>query len=253
MLTVDYDRLAIQPRERVLDVGCGEGRHTFEAVCRGAHVVSLDLDPAGLRTTAGGAFDLGPPASHNAVQGDANRLPFADRNFDVVMCAETLEHISTDTQAIAELARVLRPGGRLVVTVPRAWPERICWWLSRDYREAAGGHVRIYRASELRDLVQRAGFALTGGHHAHALHSPYWWLRCAFGEPERSRLTRMYQRLLEWDIINAPTFVGRLERLLNPVLGKSVVLYFERLDAATTDETRMSAGTHVGRRQHALT
>jgi SAM-dependent methyltransferase len=202
---------------------------------RGASVVAMDIDGPAVKTTQRTLYamqldgeDDGSTGGYVAVQGDLTRLPLPDGSIDRVICSETLEHVPEDRAAIAELVRVLRPGGRLAVSVPRALPERVCWALSREYHEVAGGHVRIYRASELVEAFARAGLHATGRHHAHALHSPYWWLRCALGDPEEARLSRWYQRVLEWDIMNAPTPLGRVERALDPLLGKSVVLYFDR-------------------------
>jgi SAM-dependent methyltransferase len=228
VLTVDYDVLDVRAGDCVLDVGCGEGRHTFEALRRGAEVVSVDIDAGALRKTAWAAGSLGPASGRLAVRADARALPFPDAAFDRVICAETLEHIDDDATAIDELARVLRPGGRLALTVPRYLPERVCWALSREYRETPGGHVRIYRGSELRAAGEGAGLRCVAVHHAHALHTPYWWLRCLLGPPERARLPRLWQRMLVWEIEHGPTPLGRLERALDPVLGKSVVLYFEK-------------------------
>jgi hypothetical protein len=80
-----------------------------------------------------------------------------------------------------ELARVLAPGGLLAVTVPRWGPELVCWALSSAYHEVEGGHVRIYRGSELRRRLAAQGLEPVGAHHAHGLHAPYWWLKCAVG------------------------------------------------------------------------
>ena len=141
---------------------------------------------------------------------------------------------------------MLRPGGRLAVTVPRRFPEEVCWALSREYREAAGGHVRIYRASQLERAIAAAGLAPAGSHHAHALHSPYWWVRCLFGAPEDGgTLPRWYERALVWEIEHAPTPLGALERVLNPVLGKSVVLYFDRPTAAPAPQSVHAAAVAI--------
>ena len=58
---------------------------------------------------------------------------------------------------------------------------RVCWALSDEYHANEGGHVRIYRGAELRDRLATAGLRPAGRHHAHALHAPYWWLKCAVG------------------------------------------------------------------------
>jgi len=235
VLTVDYARLGVGRGERLLDLGCGAGRHAFQAVRLGARVVALDAQADELtqvRATIGAMVDAGEIRSDDeagAVRGDALRLPFADASFDRVIAAEVLEHIPDDTAAMAELARVLRPGGTMAVTVPRTGPEAVNWALSDEYHNIPGGHVRIYRRSVLESRLRRVGLRLLGRHYAHALHSPYWWLRCLVG-PKRDDhpLVRAYHRLLVWDITSAPPLTHVTERLLNPVLGKSLVVYLEK-------------------------
>ncbi|HTZ08241.1 MAG TPA: methyltransferase domain-containing protein, partial [Acidimicrobiales bacterium] len=143
--------------------------------------------------------------------------------------AEVLEHIPEDDTAMSELSRVLRPGGTMAVTVPRFGPEVVNWALSNDYHDVPGGHVRIYRRSTLVERLRRAGLRPVGSHHAHALHSPYWWLKCLVG-PRRNEqpLVKAYHRLLVWDITRAPWLTRVADRVLNPVLGKSLVLYLEK-------------------------
>lgn len=237
MLTADCGRLGVGPGSRVLDVGCGQGRHAFEAHRRGAAVVALDRSPSEVAAAAGmlGAMRLAGEAAAGAlgtgVCADALALPFPDGSFDVVMAAEVLEHVPDDRAAMAELARVLRPGGRLAVTVPRWLPEKVCWALDEGYHAPAvqGGHVRIYRRRELLDRLTAAGFHPTGSHHAHALHSPYWWLRCAVGiERDQALPVRVYHRFLVWDITRPHRSVRLVERALNPVVGKSLVVYLEK-------------------------
>jgi SAM-dependent methyltransferase len=234
MLTVRYDRLGLKPGDRLLDLGCGFGRHAFEAARRGARVVAFDYAEAELkevRNTFGAmaaAGEVDPASCAGTVQGDATRLPFADGSFDRVIASEVLEHISDDAAAVRELARVLRRGGTIAVTVPTYVPERICWALSREYHApyVEGGHVRIYREPVLRTRLRDAGLAPGFAHHAHALHSPYWWLRCAVGPTNEDHpMVTAYRRVLEWDIVAAPPVTRWADRVLNPVLGKSLVVY----------------------------
>ncbi|HUO47485.1 MAG TPA: class I SAM-dependent methyltransferase [Acidimicrobiales bacterium] len=235
MLTVDYDRLGVRRGERLLDLGCGFGRHAFEAARRGAKVVAVDAaaDEVGqVRATIGAMLDAGEIRADDeagAVQGNALALPFADGSFDRVIASEVLEHIPDDAAAMAELARVLRPGGTMAVTVPRFGPEAVNWALSNEYHDVPGGHVRIYRRSTLVERLKGVGLRFRASHHAHALHSPYWWLRCAVG-PRRDHhpAVRAYHRLLVWDITRAPAATRLTERALNPLLGKSLVVYLEK-------------------------
>lgn len=243
MLTVDFDRFPIHPGEQVLDLGCGFGRHAFEAYRRGAHVVAVDRSTEEVEQVTSmframaqtGEAPAGTLA--RAVRADLLALPFPDASFDVVMASEVLEHIPADEIAMAEIARVVRPGGRVAVTVPRFWPERVCWALSNEYHDVAGGHVRIYRGDVLADRLSRAGLVPTGSHHAHALHAPYWWLNCALGK--ESLPSRAYHRVLVWDIMRRPLVTRTAERLLNPVLGKSLVMYADK--PAATGAARVAA------------
>ena len=242
MLTADYDRLGLRSGDLVLDLGCGFGRHAYEALRRGASVVACDLGVDELRqvrAVAGVMHDAGHVGPTDAgvgtvvletANGDARRLPFADGAFDRVIASEVMEHIDDDDTAMAELTRVLRPGGTIAVTVPSLFPEKVCWSLSEDYHapKVAGGHVRIYRRQQVIAMLRAAGMVPTGHHRVHALHSPYWWLRCLVGPNQPiadSRLVTLYHRLLSWDIEKAPRLTRWTERALNPVLGKSLVVY----------------------------
>jgi SAM-dependent methyltransferase len=235
MLTVDYARLGVRPGDKVLDLGCGFGRHAYEAARLGAAVVAVDAGPeevTQVRATLGAMVDAGElAAAHpaSAVQGDALFLPFADGTFDRVIASEVLEHIPDDTAAMHELSRVLRPGGTMAVTVPRCLPEAINWALSDEYHDTPGGHVRIYRRSTLERRLGSAGLVSTGHHHAHGLHSPYWWLRCLVGPRNESHpAVTAYHRLLVWDIVKAPALTRTADRMLNPLIGKSLVLYLRK-------------------------
>ncbi len=237
MLTVRYDTLGVQPGDRLLDLGAGAGRHAFEAMRRGASVTALDADAGevkdvswmmrGLRTDDAAVATSG--GSGSAVVGNALSLPFPDGSFDRVIAAEVLEHIHDDRGAMAELSRVLRPGGTMAVTVPRWWPELVTWAISDDYHNKPGGHIRIYRGSALVSRLEAAGLERYGSHHAHSLHSPYWWLRAAVGvDRDDHAAVRAYHRLLVWDITAGTRWTRVPEKVLNPVLGKSLIVYVRK-------------------------
>jgi SAM-dependent methyltransferase len=245
VLTIDFDRLGIRPSTRVIDVGCGAGRHAFEAYRRGADVVAFDRDASELRgveTILRAMAETGEApasASAKAVVGDALQLPYPDETFDCVIASEILEHVPEDDAAIAELIRVLKVGGTLAVSVPRWLPEQVCWLLSEEYHSNEGGHVRIYRASELRDKITCGGMELTHTHHAHALHSPFWWLKCAVGVSNADHpAVTAYHKLLVWDLMRRPKITQLAESVLNPLVGKSVAMYFGKPSAARGQETQ---------------
>src|SRR5215218_66776 len=162
--------LDAQPGEVVLDCGCGYG-FTLRVLreLTGARLVGLDLQRervANVRERLGEGVGL--------VQGSALSLPFADETIDKAVSSEVLEHLPDDRAAVAELFRVLRPGGTLVVTVPSAryplgW-DPINYVLERTTGRHIGGertfsgiwygHRRLYDEAELRVLIEGAGFAV---------------------------------------------------------------------------------------------
>jgi ubiquinone/menaquinone biosynthesis C-methylase UbiE len=234
MLTVDLKSLRLEDGMKVLDLGCGAGRHLHALYFAAKiHAVGIDLGHDDLVKTREG-FESFPDVSDDRPRftlavGDALRLPFADDSFDVIVCSEVLEHIPDYEQAVAEIARILRPGGRLAVSVPRFWPEWICWKLAEGYHNTPGGHVRIFRTGTLRNAIERAGFRFHRRHWAHGLHSPYWWLQCADWENrEKNWLVRQYHKLLVWEIVRQPLLMRVLSAIADPLMGKSVVLYFSK-------------------------
>ncbi len=235
MLTIDFDRFGLSEGDRVLDLGCGVGRHVITAyTLKNVQSVGVDLRHDDLKEAADRfhkEFEESGNCEKSLGLAAANglSLPFSDHCFDRVICSEVLEHIPDYRSVLVEIDRVLIPGGMLAVSVPRFLPEWICWKLSEEYHKEEGGHIRIFNAAQLRSNIERQGFRFLEKHWAHSLHVPYWWLQCLFwSKRETSRLIKLYHRFLVWDLLKKPRLTQTMDRLLNPLIGKSVVMYFRK-------------------------
>ena len=237
--TINLERLQLKPNDRVLDLGCGEGRHAISAcLAEDVESVAVDLSAADLLTTRR-RFDEFMGVERSADKclltsvADGQHLPFANESFNQAICAEMLEHVPDYRAVITEIHRVVKHGGILAISVPRFFPEWVCWQLSDAYHEVEGGHIRIFNARHLRHDLEASGFIFCGKHHAHALHVPYWWLKCLYWQDAREADTQpergvvaWYHRFLVWDLMQQPLLTRLLDWCLNPIMGKSVVMYF---------------------------
>ena len=241
MLTVNFQHMGLAKGDKVLDLGCGEGRHVISAyMAHDIQAIGVDLSFDDLKISAERFKHFSEldndKKSFSLSASNALSLPFASNSFDAVICSEVLEHIPDYQAVLAEITRVLKPKGVFATSVPRAWPERICWALSRAYHEVEGGHIRIFNARAFRKDIQQQGFAYYCGHWAHALHVPYWWLKCFFWDKqETSKLIAAYHKMLVWDLMKKPWLTQTLETILNPLMGKSVVMYFQKNASASLD------------------
>jgi SAM-dependent methyltransferase len=241
VITVDFKKLSIKSGHKILDIGCGSGRHTCAAsrlekvTVIGSDISLKDVKEARDRLRQEEVMGCQGKGFCSTLVADITTLPFRDGFFDMVICSEVLEHIPNQDGALKEATRVLKSGGDLVVSVPRYLPERICWALSESYHNTAGGHIRIYKKKNLLNLLERSGTKLWASHFAHSLHTPYWWLKCLVG-PNRqdSLLVNLYHRFLVWDMMKKPRLTRFLDQLLNPLLGKSIVFYLRKEDHVRT-------------------
>ncbi|MFL2709512.1 MAG: class I SAM-dependent methyltransferase [Gammaproteobacteria bacterium] len=234
MLTFNLKKYDLKNDGVLLDVGCGEGRHIFGVMqdyplmkC-----IGIDMDHESIKIAEEG-YDYFKSISHAGAEflkGSAYNIPFPDNFFDLVICSEVLEHLHEYNDAVREMHRVLKPGGKLYASVPASWPEKICWNLSKDYQNQPGGHLRIFDQKGLVSEIQEEGFIFLSAERFHAIHSPYWWLRCFFWNTQDSNfIVKLYKKILERHILKKPLFIDMIDKLLNPILGKSFSMYFEKM------------------------
>jgi SAM-dependent methyltransferase len=150
VLRAQLDRLPLAPDARLLDAGCGSGR-TLDELARYGRVSGVDLSPEAV----GAARRRG----HEDVQvAQVEDLPFDDATFDAVTCLDVVEHTPDDRATLAELRRVTRPGGLLLVTVP-AYQGLWSW------HDEVNLHFRRYDRSSLRAAARGAGWDVVADTH----------------------------------------------------------------------------------------
>jgi ubiquinone/menaquinone biosynthesis C-methylase UbiE len=143
--------------DRLLDVGCGTGAGVRAAAEVVERAVGVDLSPKMLAEARKRAAGL---AGVEFVQGDSEDLPFGDGEFTAVLCTTSLHHYPRPEMAAREMARVLTPGGRVVIGDGTS--DAVTMKVS-DFvlRKLEPGHVRFHRVEELRRLLQDAGLERT--------------------------------------------------------------------------------------------
>lgn len=149
---------------RILEDGCGVGEYLSRLQPLARQAVGLELE-----------FDRAEAAHKKADQltcGSADTLPFSGRTFDLLLSHEVLEHVRDDHQAVREMVRVLKPGGRILLFVPnRGYPfetHGIYWhgkyrfgnklfvnYLPRGWRDRLAPHVRVYSSADLENLFSK--------------------------------------------------------------------------------------------------
>ena len=234
MLTFNFKKYNLNHNGSMLDVGCGEGRHIFGVMQEYPMMkcVGLDMDDDSLKKAEEGYsyFESISKVGAEFIKGSAYSLPFPDNTFDLIVCSEVLEHLHEYNDAVIEINRVLKPGGKFFASVPAFWPEKICWYLSKEYQNQPGGHLRIFDQKKLIHEIEGRGFKFLSSEKFHSIHSPYWWLRCFFWKSqEKNLLVKVYKKILERHILKKPRIIDNIDKLMNPIMGKSFSMYFKKI------------------------
>jgi SAM-dependent methyltransferase len=147
-------RSALRPGQRVLDLGCGGGEFTAEIAAAGGEAIGAEV----AETAVALACRLHPDLDFRLVPIDG-ALPFGDGAFELVWASEVIEHVSDTGLWLAEIRRVLVPGGRLLVTTPAHGRLRLLLGGIEQYSEPLGDHLHLYSRGSLRTVLGDLEFA----------------------------------------------------------------------------------------------
>ena len=154
ILRAELERLHLPTGARLLDAGCGSGR-TLDDLARYGRVSGIDLSPE--------AVEAARRRGHADVRvARVEELPFEDATFDVVTCLDVVEHTPDDRATLAELRRVTRPGGVLIVTVPAY---QALW----SWHDVVNRHFRRYDSAAMRKAAHMAGWEIVSDTHFNGL------------------------------------------------------------------------------------
>jgi SAM-dependent methyltransferase len=225
---IDLDALGVAPSSRILDLGCGNGQFTLPLLARKLAVVSMDLDTPRLREVRESCLEEG--LEGRVVRANGSHLPCSSQSLDVVVCREMIEHIHEPGAVLDEIRRILRPDGRLCVTVPSAHTERFFQWVDPRWL-AMAGHVHVFTREAMCDLLARHGFEVTEVRGRNFFYSFFWFVHTLVRTThdgtgriqDHFALARRVFRF--WRMLGEGRLKRGIERVGNAVFPKSNVYY----------------------------
>ena len=215
--------LALAKDKPILDVGTSTGTNLRMLQDLGfRQVIGLDSSEQAIRFCAEKKFG-------NVHHGDVCDLPFAEASFDLVLATDILEHVADDSLAMREIARVLKPGGWALVTVPAF---QSLWGL----QDQVAHHLRRYRLAQIKGVVETAGLDLVRCFYFnYLLFIPIWVARrilgalkvklSSEGQLNSPLINRLLTLIFEIDLRTAPW--------LTPPFGVSAFVIAEKIGQVT--------------------
>ena len=231
METFNFNLLNLKKIKKVIDVGCGNGRHlkSLGFKLTDSEIIGIDQSAPEI-TKLNKEFDESVCKNGNAykfITGDIREMDVPDNSQDLVVCAEVLEHVPNFEAVLEECYRILKPGSVMLISVPSYFPESLCWKYSKKYMQTPGGHIRIFKKNFLKERFKALNLKLFKHHREHALHSIYWIIR-ARNNMEENNFLKSFHNLLVRQMFGQAKFSFALEKLLNPFFGKSECFYLRK-------------------------
>ena len=154
---------------RILDVGCGRGVILGELATRGFEVHGVEISAEAAR----GA----DPRAEIRIAPRLTEAGYPDAHFDQVIIWHVLEHLPDPRSTLAEVHRVLKPGGRLIVAVPNFESFQARWTRAAWFHLDLPRHLYHFPLSALRLLMERTGFEIDSAHHFSLRQNPFGWIQ----------------------------------------------------------------------------
>jgi 2-polyprenyl-3-methyl-5-hydroxy-6-metoxy-1,4-benzoquinol methylase len=213
----------------IIDIGCGTGHNSRAMVAKGHRVRGIDISEHAIARYRENGFD-------GRTMDIERGLEFADASFDLAFCSEVIEHLVRPERFAAEVYRVLRPGGRLVLSTPNSafWLYRILalfGWVVSDVQHPM--HLRFFTRASLRRLLETAGFrtrATLGRNMYLILPDPRWKsLRGAFRALGLQEETRFVTRKSFWHVSSRSIYA-------NGIFADTLICVMEKPNAAESTQ-----------------
>ncbi|MEM6579938.1 MAG: class I SAM-dependent methyltransferase [Pseudomonadota bacterium] len=174
----------VRSTDTVIDVGCGYGGIIGFCAGQGARTLFIDVDAERLLATEK-SIKASPAHAYQAIHSDCDPIPLDDEIGDIVICTEVLEHVSDPARLMDELVRIMKPGGKLVVSVPDERGEAFAAATAPDSYFKEPYHVRVFASGELESMIIGAGLAIDSEQYIGCFWSfylPLSWLTAEEGD-----------------------------------------------------------------------
>ncbi|REJ70034.1 MAG: methyltransferase domain-containing protein [Planctomycetota bacterium] len=205
--------------QRILDAGCGVGNFINQVADRCEYVLGVDLSPLNLEIL-NRHFAERPNVEAQQIDLDEHVDLLAAKEFDTVVCLDVLEHIEDDSTLLSSLARIVKPGGHVLIKVPA------CQWLFGSV-DVASDHYRRYNRPMLRQRAEAVGLEVLSLRYMNiAGVVPYFIKSRVLKKPANFSRTFTQKQLDR--IVRLMPWIRRLDRLTGPFVGQSVVMAARR-------------------------
>lgn len=215
----------------VMDLGAASGVIANELAHSGLRVKGVEYDP---KLVEEWRSSKSPDLSVEITQGDGRKLPYKDSEFDGALALEVMEHIPETEEVLAELSRVIKKGGKLVVGVPTEATEKIFYQLNPDFAKQAD-HVHVFAEEKLKDLIEKHGFKIYAARGENSEYTPLWlglaWAKTPFHFTGKTYQETLWEKIY-WKALKFLEIIklrGVLAASGDKLWPRSIYLYAEKI------------------------